>query len=170
KVLQFTILTAARSGEALGARWDEIDLIGKVWTVPADRMKSGKQHRVPLSDAAIAILTDMSAIKQSMYVFPGIRDGRPLSNLAMRNSLKRASKQAITVHGFRSSFRDWCGEQTNFPREVAEAALAHRVGDTVEAAYRRGDALEKRRRLMAAWADYCARPAVSGDVVPLRSA
>jgi integrase len=167
KVLQYVVLTAARSGEALGARWDEIDMIGKVWTVPADRMKSGKQHRVPLSDAAVAILEDMASIRQSAFVFPGIRDSRPLSNLAMRNSLKRASRQEITIHGFRSSFRDWCGEQTNFPREIAEAALAHRVGDTVEAAYRRGDALEKRRRLMNTWADYCARPALTGAVIPI---
>ena len=120
RALEFTILTAARVGEVLGARWSEIDLASRTWIIPGNRMKAGKEHRVPLSDAAVAILNDMAEIKQSQYLFPGIRAGRPLSNLAMRNSLKRASKQAITIHGFRSSFRDWCGEQTNFPREVAE--------------------------------------------------
>jgi integrase len=168
KVLQFTILTAARTGEALGARWDEIDLKARTWVIPGNRMKAGREHRVPLSDDAIAILNDMATIRQGAFVFPGIRDGRPLSYLAMRNALKRASRQEITIHGFRSSFRDWAAEQTSYPNEVIEMALAHTIGNKVEAAYRRGDLVEKRRKLMDAWARYCSTPA-RGDVIPMRA-
>jgi integrase len=127
----------------------------RLWTVPADRMKGGREHRVPLSDRAVAILTAMLALQSSEFVFPGTKAGRPLSVMALEMVLRRAKIDA-TVHGFRSSFRDWTGERTAFPRELAEAALAHLVGDEVERAYRRGDALEKRRALMAAWAEFCA--------------
>lgn len=152
-MLEFTILTAARSGEVVGARWEEIDRKAKIWTIPAARMKAGKEHRVPLSDRALAILDAAEAIKrEDGFLFPGPRKGKPHSNMAMLALLqKRMDLPSVTVHGFRSSFRDWAGERTAFPREVAEAALAHVVGDEVERAYRRGDALEKRRKLMLAW-------------------
>jgi integrase len=166
--LRFTILTAARTGETLGARWSEIDVEGKVWTVPASRMKAKREHRVPLTDDALAVL-EMAAAKgrpASGFVFPGMIKGKSLSNVAMDMLLRRA-KQDCTVHGFRSAFRDWAGEETHFPRELAEAALAHVIGDKAEQAYRRGDALEKRRALMAAWAGYLAGDAPS-NVVPLK--
>ena len=152
--LEFCILTAGRSGEVLGARWAEIDFEAKVWTIPPPRMKSGRQHRVPLSPQALAILDELRQIRSGDFVFPSPRSAKPLSNMAMEMLLRRMKADAITVHGFRSSFRDWCGEETDHPRELAEAALAHAVGDTVERAYRRGDALQKRRELMDAWADY----------------
>jgi integrase len=153
--LEFAILTAGRSGEVLGARWSEIDLDVGLWTVPADRMKGGREHRVPLSDRTAAILKSMLPLRSSEFVFPGAKEGRPLSVMALEMVLRRAKIDG-TVHGFRSSFRDWTGERTAFPRELAEAALAHLVGDEVERAYRRGDALEKRRALMEAWASFCA--------------
>lgn len=153
--LEFAILTAARSGEVLGARWQEIDLQARVWTVPAERMKAGREHRVPLSDRAVAILKSMHSQRVSEFVFPGMKADRPLSIMALEMVLRRMKVDA-TVHGFRSAFRDWTGERTAFPREVAEAALAHLVGDEVERAYRRGDALDKRRGLMDAWASFCA--------------
>jgi integrase len=152
--LEFVILTAARSREVLDLQWSEIDLQNKIWTVPATRIKAGREHRVPLSTRALAILESMEAVRISEYVFPGHRPGRPLGDMALHMVLERM-EVPFTVHGFRSSFRDWCGEATNFPREVAEAALAHIVGDETERAYRRGDALEKRRKLMDAWAAYC---------------
>jgi integrase len=156
RALEFTILTAARSGETFGATWVEIDMIAKVWTIPAKRMKAGREHRVPLSPRSIEILSEMETLGSlpGSYVFPGAKRERPLSNMAMDMTLRRM-KQDVTVHGFRSSFRDWCGEVSSFPREIAEAALAHTVGDETERAYRRGDALEKRRGLMAAWEMYC---------------
>ncbi|RTL86058.1 MAG: site-specific integrase [Hyphomicrobiales bacterium] len=153
--LEFAILTAARSGEVLNARWDEIDLAGKVWTVPAIRMKAGRVHRIPLSGRAVEILGRLSEARTGEYVFPGHREKRPLSNLAMTMLTRRMGVEGVTVHGFRSAFRDWAGNETHFAREVAEAALAHVVGDKAEQAYRRGDALEKRRELMDAWARYC---------------
>jgi integrase len=152
--LKFLVLTAARTGEALGARWDEIDLAAKVWTVPAVRMKGGRPHRVPLSKPAIKILEKLNEERPCEFVFFGLKRGRPLSNMSLEMVLRRMQAD-ITVHGFRSSFRDWCGDQTSFPREVAEAALAHVTGDKAEQAYRRGDALEKRRELMDAWAAFC---------------
>jgi integrase len=152
--LEFAILTAARSGEVLGARWSEIDLDDQVWTVPAARMKAGREHRVPLSTRAFEIVKHMESGRVSDYVFPGYRVGRPLSFMALEMVLRRM-QVSVTVHGFRSAFRDWCGETTGFPREIAEAALAHVVGDATERAYRRGDALEKRRGLMEAWAMHC---------------
>jgi len=154
QALEFAILTAARSGEVLGARWSEIDLEAKVWTVPATRVKAGREHRVPLSPRALAIVESMHTARVSDYVFPGYRTARPLGDMALHMVLERM-EIPFTVHGFRSTFRDWCSEATNFPREVAEAALAHVVGDQTERAYRRGDALEKRRQLMDAWAGYC---------------
>jgi integrase len=153
RALEFVILTAARSGEVFGARWDEFDLEARVWTVPAVRMKAGREHRVPLSERAVKILLDMQQRRLSNLVFPGVKAGRPLSVMAFEMVLRRM-KVDVTVHGFRSAFRDWAGERTHFPREVAEAALAHLVGDAVERAYRRGDALEKRRKLMDAWAEF----------------
>ena len=155
RALEIAILTAARTGEVLGARWDEVGLEAKVWTVPASRMKGGREHRVPLSRAAVALLKNMQTVGPNDLVFPGDRRGKPLSNMSMLMTLRRMGRSDLTAHGFRSTFRDWAAECTNFPREVAEAALAHVVGDKVEAAYRRGDLFEKRRRLMEAWARHC---------------
>lgn len=154
-VVEFTILTAARSGEVLGATWDEIDFDQALWTIPAPRMKSRRLHRVPLSARAVAVLKKLSKIRTSQFVFPGRKSQRPLSNMVMKLFLRRMRVENATMHGFRSSFRDWVGNETNFQREVAEAALAHVVGDAAEQAYRRGDALEKRRAMMSAWARYC---------------
>jgi integrase len=161
--LRFLILTAARTGEVLGARWDEID--GDVWTVPASRMKAGREHRVPLSPAALAIVARMAAVRTGDVIFPGQRAGQPLSAMAATMLLRRMGQGAVTAHGFRSAFRDWAGEATAHPREVIEHALAHRLKDKAEAAYARGDLFEKRRRLMADWATFLAqRPA---DVLPM---
>jgi integrase len=157
RALEFTILTAARTGEVLGARWEEINFQDKVWVVPPNRMKVAREHRVPLSRAAIAVLKQMQTVRRIELVFPGHRRGKPLSNMSMLMMLRRMGRSDLTAHGFRSTFRDWAAERTNFPREVAEAALAHVVGDKVEAAYRRGDLFEKRRRLMDAWAVHCQR-------------
>ncbi|MFN8828516.1 MAG: tyrosine-type recombinase/integrase [Labrys sp. (in: a-proteobacteria)] len=157
--IEFIILTAARSGEALGMRWSEVDLTAKVWIVPAARMKAGREHRVPLTARALAIIEQMAALRTTdapdAYVFPGAREGRPLSDMTLSMTMRRM-KVPATVHGFRSSFRDWCGEVSDFPREIAEAALAHVVGDETERAYRRGDALEKRRAMMEGWARFVA--------------
>jgi integrase len=166
--LEFIILTAARSGEALGARWAEIDWKSKVWIVPPERIKAGIEHRVPLTDRVLAILKIMKTAARGEYVFPSHRSDRPLSGVACAMLLRRMKIVNATVHGFRSAFRDWCGEATRFPREVAEAALAHAVGDATERAYRRGDALEKRRKLMDAWAAFLEPKAVS-NVVPMRT-
>jgi len=145
-------LTAARSGETRGATWSEIE--DDVWVVPPDRMKGGREHRVPLVSRALEILKQMRKLRTSDIVFPGFRDDRPLSDMSLSAVLRRLKVDA-TVHGFRSSFRDWAGDATDFPRELAEAALAHLVGDETERAYRRGDALKRRRELMEAWATYC---------------
>jgi integrase len=158
RALEFTILTAARTGEVIGARWSEIDLEGRVWVVPGDRMKAGKEHRVPLSDRAVAILGNGGA--RGDYVFEGGKPGQPLSNMAMLAALKRMGlrgrgTQNVTVHGFRSTFIDWATECTEFQREMRELALAHTLDDKVEAAYRRGDMFEKRREMMAEWAQFC---------------
>jgi hypothetical protein len=167
--LQFTILTAARTGEAIGARWDEIDLAKGVWIIPAKRMKAGREHRVPLSKAALAILrTRQKSGDESVFVFPGGKLGKAISNMAMLQTLRRMGRDDLTVHGFRSTFRDWAEESTAFPGTVSEAALAHVVGDKVEAAYRRGDLFDKRRNLMDAWAQYCNSPATGAKVVPIR--
>jgi integrase len=170
RALEFAILTAARTAEVIGARWDEIDLAEKLWTIPAGRMKAGREHRVPLSEPALAIVAELAKDRQGDVLFSGA-GGRPLSNMAMLQTLRRMGRGALTVHGFRSTFRDWAAERTNFPAEVAEMALAHAVGDKVEAAYRRGDLFQKRRQIMDAWARFCATPAApSAGVVPLRRA
>lgn len=170
KALEFLILTASRSNETLGAEWAEIDIAHKVWTVPAKRMKSGKLHRIPLSARAIALLEDLKAARVNDYVFPGQRDKRPLSGMALQMLMRRMEVDDFTPHGFRSSFRDWAGESTSFAREVAEAALAHTVGDEAEQAYRRGDALEKRRKLMDAWARFIGAPKPkANNVTPIRT-
>ena len=154
KMMIFTILTAARTGEAMGACWPEIDMAAGVWTVPAERMKGEAEHRVPLSEPALAILREMQG-QGEMFVFPGGKRGKPLSNMAMLAVLKRLGRSDLTVHGFRSSFRDWASETTHFPNEVVEMALSHTIESKVEAAYRRGDLFEKRRELMDAWATFC---------------
>lgn len=164
RALEFLILAAARTGEVIGARWSELNLAEKVWIVPAERMKANREHRVPLSARALAILEEMKALRQlaegqdsvDAFVFLGAKRGQPLSNMAFLMLLRRMERNDLTAHGFRSTFRDWAAERTGFPAEVAEMALAHTVGDKVEAAYRRGDLFEKRRRLMEAWAAFCA--------------
>jgi integrase len=168
RALELTILTAARSNEIIGSAPDEYDLQQRLWTVPANRMKGGREHRKPLSECAIAVIEVVRGLRdpECRWLFPGGRRGKTLSENAMLGLLQRMGYGHVTVHGFRSTFRDWVGECTHFPREVAEASLAHVVGDATEQAYRRGDALEKRRILMAAWADYCATG--SNNVVPLR--
>ncbi|MGH6936727.1 MAG: tyrosine-type recombinase/integrase, partial [Methylocella sp.] len=164
--LAFLILTAARSGEVLGARWAEIDLAAKVWTIPATRMKAGREHWVSLSSRALAILERLGEAKTGEFVFPGQRHGKPLSPMSLEMMLRRMKVEGATVHGFRSAFRGWAGETTPFPREIAEAALAHVSGDSTERAYRRGDALEKRRELMQAWAA-CLEAGENSNVIAL---
>jgi integrase len=164
--LEFTILNASRAGEVFGAKWSEIDRTERVWIIPGHRMKGGREHRVPLSARSLEILDAVEILKNSEYVFPGEKRGRPLSPASLRALLYRMDI-ATSVHGFRSSFRDWAGEATAFPREIAEAALAHVVGDETERAYRRGDALEKRRKLMDAWAGFLANTKAGGNVVAL---
>jgi integrase len=167
KALEFTILTAARSGEVRGMEWREVDLDSKVWAVPASRMKAGREHRVPLTERAVAVLRAMAEANRGDLVFPGA-GGKALSDMTLAAVLKRMSVD-VTVHGFRSSFRDWAGDETHFAREIAEACLAHSVGDQVEAAYRRSDALERRRELLSAWGRYLDEPR-EGNILPLRRA
>jgi len=154
KALEFTILTAARTGEVIGATWPEIDLEKAVWTIPAERMKAKKEHRIPLSARAVDILRDMTAMRESEFVFPGWKAKTGLSNMAMLTLLKRMGRIGLTVHGFRSTFRDWAGETTNHPREVIEHAMAHQLKDKAEAAYARGTLFQKRRALMDEWDAY----------------
>jgi integrase len=170
--LKFAILTAARTGELIGARWDEIDLHERLWTIPGQRMKVGKEHRVPLSAPAMRILEQLKKLPASPFVFQSDKPRRPISNMAMLMTLRRMGRADLTVHGFRSTFSDWCAERTNFPSEVREMALAHRVANAVEAAYRRGDLFEKRRQLMVAWAKLCTDPLPAGgaEIVPLTAA
>lgn len=168
KALEFAILTAARTGEVIQATLNEFDLDARIWIVPAGRTKASREHRVPLSPRAVEIIREMKAARGA-YVFPGRRPDSPLSSMAMLELLKRMKRTDITVHGFRSTFRDWAAERTNYPREVCEMALAHTVSDQVEAAYRRGDLFEKRRRLMSEWAKYCEAPKQAGKVVPIRT-
>jgi integrase len=165
--LEFTILKAARMGEVLGARWDEFDLERAVWTVPAHRMKGGREHRVPLSARAIAIVKSLRHADGGEFVFAGHKPGKPLSGEALRMVLRRMKVHGVTVHGFRSAFRDWAAECTGFSNEVCEAALAHVIENKTEAAYRRSDLFEKRRKLMEAWASYCATPK-TGKVVAFK--
>jgi integrase len=163
RCLEFLILTACRSGEVRGARWNEIDLTHALWTIPAQRMKAGREHRVPLSEPAMAVLQKMAQFGTDGFVFPGLKAAAALSD----RTLARLCP-GCTVHGMRSTFRDWCAETTPYPRELAEAALAHALRDKVEAAYQRGDLLEKRRRLMTDWAKFCTRPMAAAEVVRLR--
>jgi integrase len=184
RALEFSILAAARSGSARGAQWSEIDLQAQVWTIPADRMKAGREHRVPLSDAAVKLLASLPRLKGSGLIFPNGK-GSQLSDMTLTAVIRRMHQQRIdagedgwsdsagriiTAHGFRSTFRDWAGETTAHPREVIEHALAHQLADKAEAAYARGTLFEKRRRLMADWAKFCAltntRPVA--EVVPIR--
>jgi integrase len=166
RALEFAILTAARTGEVMGARWDEIDTAEKLWTVPPERMKAGKEHRVPLSERALAIIAEMKPLDRGgdgqeaadAFVFPGAKSFRPLSNMAFLMLLRRMKRVALTAHGFRSTFRDWAAERTNFAGEVAEMALAHTISNKVEQAYRRGDMFELRRRMMTAWSEFCEMP------------
>jgi len=168
RALEFAILTVARTGEVCGALWSEVDLDTRIWTIPAERMKGRREHNVPLSDAAVAVLEEMARCRQGRFVFQGNRQ-RGLPDTAMLKMLVRMGRTDITVHGFRSTFSDWCSECTNFAGEVRKMALAHAVSDRVEAAYRRGDLFAKRRRLMEAWSAFCLTPAAvkSGTVVPL---
>lgn len=165
--LQFAILTAARSGEVRGAQWSEFDLKARVWTIPAARMKAGKEHRVPLSSAVIAVLGALPRFAESGFVFPN-RKGEALSDMSLTAVLRRMGKP-VTAHGFRSTFRDWAGETTAYAREVIEHALAHQLKDKAEAAYQRGDLFDKRRRLMDDWAAFCEAAPLNGGVVPIRS-
>ena len=154
--LRFTILTAARSGEVRGMVWDEVDLSARLWVVPAERMKAGREHRIPLSDAAVALLRQQEQVllAGTDVVFPSVRDHKPLSDMTLTAVLRRMQRNDLTVHGFRSTFRDWAAEATDYPQEMAEMALAHVVSNKVEAAYRRGDMLEKRREMMQKWAEF----------------
>ena len=167
QALEFAILTAARSGEVLGARWDEFDLDHAVWTVPAERMKAGREHRVPLSRRALKIVKALHEAHDGDFVFPGQKPGKQLSVMALKMVLRRMKIDDATVHGFRSAFRDWAAECTNFTNEVCEAALAHVIENKAEAAYRRGDLFNKRRKLMEAWAAYCAAPK-AGKVIAFK--
>ncbi len=170
--LNFLVLTAGRTGEVIGARWGEFNVQEASWTVPAERVKSGREHRVPLSPAALTIINAMQDVRATEhgdgFVFPGRKRGRPLSDAGLWAALKRMGHSDLTVHGFRSTFRDWAAERTNYPREAAEMALGHVVGDKTEAAYRRGDLFEKRRRLMNEWAKFCQSGAKAGEVVAIR--
>jgi integrase len=168
--LSYTISTCARSGEARGATWREIDLNEATWTIPAERMKTRRPHRVPLSPLALDILRRMHpGDAPDAIVFPGLKH-RPLTDTALKSVLRRMKRVDLTVHGFRSTFRDWAGETTNYPRGVIEMALAHQIGDATERAYARGDLFRRRRKLMNDWGAYCEGKAVAdADVVPLRA-
>ena len=166
RALEFTMLTTARSGEVRGATWSEIDMNAAVWTIPGARMKMGREHRVPLSAPALKLLAAMPR-GESDFVFAATRGGQ-LSDMTLSAVMRRMKVEAVP-HGLRSTFRDWAAEQTNFPREVAEAALAHALEDRVEAAYRRGDLFEKRSKLMQAWADYCCCPSSDAHVIPMKN-
>jgi integrase len=168
--LEFTILATVRTSESIGATWPEIDRTAKVWTIPARRIKAERDHRVPLSDRAVEILDALPREEGNDHLFIGAKKGKGLSNMAMLELLRGMAGNGYTVHGFRSSFRDWCAERTNYPRELAEVALAHALKDKTEAAYQRGDLLEKRRRLMRDWARYCGTPPAQGKVIEMHSA
>jgi integrase len=167
RALELAILTATRRAEVLGARWSEINFDQRVWTIPATRMKARKEHRVPLGNAAIALLRPLFDVRGGEFVFPGL-SGRRLSDSAMLKLLEMMGRRDLTVHGFRSTFRDWSAETTAFPNEVVEMALAHAINNAVEKAYRRGDLFEKRARLMGAWSEYCSQAPTTAEVVPIR--
>ncbi len=171
RAFEFAILTAARTSEALGATWSEIDLEAGTWTIPADRMKARRDHRVPLSDPALALLRAMPREDGSDFVFISpMAKGKPMSNMALLATLKRMDRNDITAHGFRSTFRDWAAEMTAYPDTVVEMALAHAIGNAVEAAYRRGDLFEKRRRLMRDWAEFCDGVSIAAsNALPIRA-
>jgi integrase len=174
RALEFAILTATRTSETLNAAWSELDLANRLWTIPEGRMKGGRKHKVPLCDRTIAIIEEMKEEKKmhpmahSQFVFPGMKPGKALSNMAMLILLRRMGRGDLTAHGFRSTFRTWAAERTDVPREVVEAALAHVIGDKVEAAYQRGDLIDKRTRLMNAWGEFCTNAQGSADVIPMR--
>jgi len=170
RALEFLILTAARVSEISAATWDHVDLSGALWIVPPARIKAGREHRVPLSEPALEILRKLAPAKAVGHIFPSTRRSKVVSSASMLDVLRRIRPGDLTVHGFRSTFRDWAAEQTNFPSEAAEMALAHAVSDKVEAAYRRGDMIERRRQLMEAWGRYCGTVAKGGKVVPIRGA
>lgn len=170
KALEFLVLTAARSGEVRGATWREVNMSGAAWVIPGERMKAGREHRVPLSKQALELLRDLPRLEGNDLVFPAPRGGQ-LSDMAMtavirRMNYKNADRKIVVPHGMRSTFRDWCGERTNYPRDLAELALAHALENKVEAAYRRGDAMEKRRAMMQTWAEHCDR-VPDGVVIPI---
>jgi integrase len=171
RALEFLLLTAARTGEVIGARWNELDLLDKTWTLPAARMKAGREHRVPLSARAVAIFEEMQAHRHGddSFAFPGGKAGRPLSNMAFLMLLRRMDRGDLTAHGFRATFKTWASERTGFQSEIVEAALAHVVGNKVEQAYQRSDMFEKRRRLMQQWATFCTtEPTAHTKVVSLQ--
>ena len=169
RALEFLILTAARSGEVRGATWDEIDLNTRLWIVPAERMKMEREHRVPLSNAAVELLSKLPRLEDSDLMFPSSKPKTPMSDMTLTAVLRRMKYEDVTVHGFRSTFRDWAAESTNYPSDMAEMALAHSIGDKVEAAYRRGDMLKKRFRMMDDWAKYCETiQNAEGTVIPIR--
>lgn len=169
RALEMLILTATRTGEVIGAKWSEFDLEAASWTIPSERMKAKREHRVPLSKPVMALLKNLPRIDGSEFLFPGTRPDRHMSNMACLTLLRRMGWKDITVHGFRSTFRDWAAEQTAYPREVAERALAHTIKDKAEAAYQRRDLFNKRERLMQAWAKFCAAEAVLGsNIAPMR--
>ena len=155
RALEFLLLTATRTSETLNATWDEIDSIGRLWTIPATRMKAHREHRVPLCRRAIEIIDEMAGLRRCEFIFPGAKPGRPLSNMALAMLLRRLGCLNTTVHGLRSSFRDWAAEHTAFSGDVAEMALAHSIPGAVERAYRRGDLLDQRRKLMNDWSAFC---------------
>jgi integrase len=175
RALEFLVLTAARTGEVIGARWTEIDMLDKTWTVPAARMKAHREHRVPLSARALAILREMKAAHSgnddNAFIFPGPNPRRPLSHVALLRLLERMQLDDLTVHGFRATFKTWASERTAFQNEIVEASLAHVIGGKVEQAYLRGDRFEKRRRLMQQWATFCTTTAAqrAQNVTPLRA-
>jgi integrase len=158
RALEFCILTCTRSGETLGVLWHEVDIAGRLWRIPPERMKGRREHRVPLSSRALDILAEMKEVRTGRYVFPGKKADKPLSGMAMLMLLRRMGREDLTAHGFRSTFRDWAAEQSSAPNEVAEMALAHAVSNKVEAAYRRGDLFDRRRALAEEWAAYCCGP------------
>jgi integrase len=171
RALEFAILTAGRTGEVIGARWSEIDLLDKAWTVPAGRMKANREHRVPLSARALAILREMQAARRDdsdeAFVFPGRKPKTPLSNMAFLMLLRRMGRGDLTAHGFRATFKTWASERTGFQNEIVEGALAHVIGGRVEQAYRRGDMFEKRRKLMDSWEKFCEHPTRTSKIIPI---
>lgn len=160
--LEFLILNCNRSSEVRGATWEEIDFAKRIWTIPAERMKAKKEHRIPLSDASMRLLHELPRFDDTALVFPSTLRKGEMSDMTMTSVLRRMGRSNITVHGFRSTFRDWAAEVTTYPSEMAEIALAHRVGSKVELAYRRGDMIEKRRQMMDEWASFCTTQSDSG--------